>query len=542
MTDVLASLTAATDAATLRRGTALARAHGVIGHGRAADVADGTVRGATGSYHVEVRVDADGVTGRCECIAQMTAPVCKHMVALALVAWAAQTPAGPSVRDLVDALPAGRAAALLADVAERDPDVRVRIETLVAAATGAVDVKAVRSAITAATTAPRDPSWRAVRDVADRAGRAVDLVRGLVDARDPSAPALAEHLISRVDRLLGRVDDSGGHLVAVHEAVRTLHLQACTAVPRTPAELAAALVRIACTTEWDWVHDAPERYHEVLGAAGGAALDTAVARARARQPPPRVIGTWTGETHVATTLRLMAESSARASGDVDRLVRVLGEDLSHPRRYVTVARALEMAGREREAHMWLTRGVAAHGTADPTLRTALVTAHLRDGLVEDAVDLLRAHLVEHPTAAAFAELRRACPPGGWDALRPWALARVAAAGADEHVLALLADGDLPSALHVAEAPVRSSTHLVLARAAARTDVDAALRHYAPLLDEHLRGTGRGPYRQACAVLTEMHAVASVHGQAERVEDLARRIRATHIRRPALVEMLDALGW
>lgn len=542
MDDVAPLLRAAAGAAVFRRGLALARGYGVVDHARTGAGASGSVRGSDGAYTTEVRVSDDGVAGFCTCVAQMSMPVCKHMVALALVAFGEAAPEGPGLAEMAASLPHDLLARLVVERADRDPALRARVQTLWAARRGTVDAKALRSAVTAATTAPRDATWRAGRDAAARAAEAVDLVRGLVDAGSPAAVPLAEHLIGRVDRLLSRVDDSGGYLGAVHHQVRDLHVAACAAAPPRPEDLAATLVKIACTTDWDWVEDAPERYRDILGTDGLTALDAAIARALARESSRPDPGEWGGESHATFTLRHMTVSAARAGGDVDRLVAVLAQDLTHALRYVHIAQALEDGGREREALMWLERGVAAHGTGDTRLRHALLAAYTRDGAHEDALAVARDHLHAHPTAAAFTELREVCPPDRWPDQRRDALARIATAGPDEHALALLADDDLPSALHVAQAPVRQSTHLTLARAAARTHPDAALRHYRPLLDEHLRGTGRRSYRQACAVLAEMHSTATAHGRPREVMDIAWHLRQEHRRRPALVEMLDALGW
>jgi len=369
---------AAVDPAVFRRGDGLARSYGVSRERRDGDGAVGVVVGRDGAYEVRVELRDDGLAGRCECIAQMTMPVCKHMVALALVAFADVRPEGPSLEQLVAGLPQGVLARLVLDTAARDPALRARVEALADAHGGEVDVKALRSLITRATTAPRDPSWRAAARVAERADEALGLLEGLVDARADEAPVLAEHMIVRVDRLLGAVDDSGGQVGGMAGRARDLHMRACAAADVPPGEVAKALLRIARRTEWDWVHDAPERYADLLGDDGLTALDRALAKARASDRSGPEVPSWQ-RSHVEATLARMAESSARAAGDTDRLVAAMAGDLSSAWRYVQVADVLEKAGREREALDWLERGRAAYGDDDSRLRGRLTAAYMRDG-------------------------------------------------------------------------------------------------------------------------------------------------------------------
>ena len=182
-------------------------------------------------------------------------------------------------------------------------------------------------------------------------------------------------------------------------------MDACRAVPPKPAALAARLVELAEKTEHDWLEDAPERYRELLGDDGLAALDTVLTRKLAAMPPDSRAAL----SHTGLTLRAMSESLARALGDIDRLVHDLALDLTAPARYVRRADALE----------WLQRGVAEHGASDDALREALVIAYLQADRRADAVGLLRTELVKAPSAKLTAELLAAAGEDR-DAERTWA--------------------------------------------------------------------------------------------------------------------------
>lgn len=532
---------AAVDATVFRRGDGLARTFGVTRERRDGDRAVGTVVGRDGAYEVHVDLLEDGLGGGCECIAQMTMPVCKHMVALALVAFADVRPEGPSLEELVAGLPPAVLTRLVCDTASRDPALRSRVEALAAAQTGDVDAKALRSAITKATTAPRDPSWGAAGRVAERADEAMGLLEGLVDAGAADAPALVEHMIGRIDRLLDRVDDSGGYLSAIRSHAADLHVRACAAAGVPPAEVAKTLLRIARRTEWDWVDDAPERYADLLGDDGLAALDKALTKARGAERSGPEVPSWQ-RSHLEMTLALMAESSARVAGDTDRLVAAMADDLSSAWRYVEVADVLEQAGREREALDWLERGRAAHGDDDSRLRGRLTAAYLRDGRDEEAVAVAWDHLLRRPTAAGVAELREVCGADDWPTYREDALAALGRVPG-EQVAALVDDGDPAAALAVAErAPIDIGARRKLARALVRTDLGVALLQYEVLLEAALEGTGERAYRDVTDLLVEMHAAARAYGGGEVVVERARLVRAAYLRRPKLVERLDALGW
>lgn len=532
---------AAVDPAVFRRGDGLARSYGVSRERRDGDGAVGVVVGRDGAYEVRVELRDDGLAGRCECIAQMTMPVCKHMVALALVAFADVRPEGPSLEQLVAGLPQGVLARLVLDTAARDPALRARVEALADAHGGEVDVKALRSLITRATTAPRDPSWRAAARVAERADEALGLLEGLVDARADQAPVLAEHMIVRVDRLLGAVDDSGGPVGGMAGRARDLHMRACAAADVPPGEVAKALLRIARRTEWDWVDDAPERYAELLGDDGLAALDRALAKARASDRSGPEVPSWQ-RSHVEATLARMAESSARAAGDTDRLVAAMAGDLSSAWRYVQVADVLEQAGREREALEWLERGRTTCGDDDGRLRERLTAAYMRDGREEEALELAWGYLRRRPSADAVAQLRGVCGDDGWPQHREAALATLAR-WPGELVRAHVADGDAAAALAVAEAnEIDADARRRLARALARVDIRAALGQYEALLEGALVATGRPAYRSVADLLREMHDAASAHGSGDVVVERARAVKEEHRRRPALVEAVDALGW
>jgi tetratricopeptide (TPR) repeat protein len=418
-----------------------------------------------------------------------------------------------------------------------------RLDVQVSFAVSSVDAVTVRKGLSAVTKPSREAAWRGPTRFAARIHETLVEVHELVRDAHPSAVSLSEHAVLCVDKALGQFSAADPDMDALRVEVRELHLAACQAVPPKPEALAARLIDLAAKTERDWMQDAPERYHELLGPNGLAALDAILTRKLDAMAP----GSKAAVSHGGLTLRAMSESLARALGDIDRLVRELSRDLASPARYVRIAHELEAVGRREDALTWLQRGVAEHGAGDDALREALVIACLHSDQREDAIALLRGELARVPSAQLTAELLGAAGEQR-DRQRDWAHAQLAQAAeregdAGELVTALLADGATAAALAAAtRLPVPVPVRLELARIAAVDDLDAALQHYRLLVAAELETSERESYASAIRHLRAMRKAAEAHGRGDEVVAFARGAREEHTRRRTLVTMLDKLGW
>ncbi len=418
-----------------------------------------------------------------------------------------------------------------------------RLDVQVAASVGSIDVVTVRKGLTAVCKPSRETAWRGPARFAARIQDTLVLLHELVAARHPGCVSLTEHAILCVDKALGQFSAGDPDMEALREDVRALHLAACRAVPPKPEALAARLVELAERTERDWMQDAPERYRDVLGDSGLAALDTILTRKLDAIPADSPVAL----SHTGLTLRAMSESLARALGDIERLVRELALDLETPARYVRIAHELDVAGRPDDALEWLQRGGTAHGAGDDALRDTLVAAYLRADRRKDATALLRDELQRAPSAQVAAELLGAAGEER-DSERAWAHAQLAQAAerdgdAGELVTALLAEGATAAALNAADKlPVPVPVRLELARIAAVDDLDAALRHYRLLVAAELETSERESYGNAIRHLRAMRKAADAHDRGAEVIAFAHAAREEHTRRRTLVMMLDKLGW
>jgi len=429
------------------------------------------------------------------------------------------------------------------DASSRTPIAADRLDVQVSASVGSIDVVTVRKGLTAVTKPSRETAWRGPARFAARIQETLVELHELVAARHPGCVSLTEHAMLCVDKALGQFSAGDADMDALRQDVRELHLAACASVPPKPVALAARLVELAERTERDWMQDAPERYREVLGGGGLAALDAILTRKLDAMPPDSPAAT----SHTGLTLRAMSESLARALGDIDRLVRELARDLETPARYVRIAHELDSAARRDDALDWLRRGVAAHGAGDDGLRESLVAGYLRVDRRTDAIALLREELQRAPSAQVAGELLAAAGDER-DAERTWAHAQLTQAAerdgdAGELVTALLADGATAAALNAAERlHVPVAVRLELARIAAVDDLDAALKHYRLLVAAELETSERESYGNAVRHLRAMRKAADAHGRGDEVIAFARAAREEHTRRRTLVTMLDKLGW
>ena len=430
----------------------------------------------------------------------------------------------------------------MTDDLARTPVPGDRLDVQVSFAVSSVDAVTVRKGLTAVTKPSREAAWRGPTRFAARIHETLVELHELVRDAHPSCVSLSEHAVLCVDKALGQFSAADPDMDALRIEVRELHLAACQAVPPKPEALAARLVELAEKTERDWMQDAPERYRDVLGDEGLAALDVDPhAQARRDAADSRA-----ALSHAGLTLRAMSESLARALGDIDRLVRDLARDLTTAARYVRIAHELEAVGRGDDALSWLQRGVAEHGAGDDALRESLVIAiSTRPPRGGDRAPARRARARSERTADGRAAGRagraaRCAARLGARAARAGCRARRRRGRARHGAARRRRDRGGARRRHAAAGA--RAVRLELARIAAVDDLDAALQHYRLLVAAELETSERESYGSAIRHLRAMRKAAEAHGRGDEVVAFARAAREEHTRRRTLVMMLDKLGW
>ena len=441
----------------------------------------------------------------------------------------------------------------LRSLAERDDSLRLALTAEAEAAVGSIDLRRLKKELTAQLrVSDRSYDRRYARRYAAEADAALDVLASLLDAGHGVAVVeLAEHCMKRLDTAIRSIDDSGGYVRAPVDRLKAIHHGACLVAELDERKLGSRLAdwALAEESDWEWFLDAPTRYADVLGDEGLSVFRARIEplwQALPPRPPSRErAGGWDPSRFKVTFLR---EQLAQAGGSVDELVDVLAHDLSFSRQFERIADVLEEAGREREALAWLERGNQVYSPpGEPTLRSRIIAAYLRDGQVEDAVELAAAAHESAATVRTYEELRTAAEAlGDWPARRPAALERLRTGarfgGRTAAVRAQLGEGDLDGAwTDAGEGGCDESTWLELADASREARPDDAVRVYASLVNEALQVADDRHYDSVVDLLGRYRATLQLHGRAKELELQVAAIRERYARRTRLLKRMDKAG-
>lgn len=437
-------------------------------------------------------------------------------------------------------------------LAERDDVALTALRAEAAAAAGTFDLASFRKELTARLRVSGYLDRRQAGGYACRADAVVDLLEQLLTAgRAADVIVCAEHVMARLDTALNRIDDSNGYLGSVVSRLQDLHHAACVAARPDPRRLGVRLVEFELKSDWEWFLDAPERYRDVLGEDGLAAYRARLEREWETLPelsPERERPFLRGYDSRRGTITFLRESLARADGNIDELVSVLARDLSSPYEFCRIADTLEQAGREREALVWLERGIAAFPPAgDAQLRSRAIRAYHRDGQEPDAVELASRAFNAEPSARTYGELREASNGFREPGLQETALARLRdltdVGGRSQVVRAQLDDGNIEGAWRDAqEGGCTCALWHTLADARRSEHPEDALGVYQRLLEGALEHSHVGAYQEAIDLLHEIQMSLELTGRGPAFQTELDRVRTEQRRRPKLLAMLAAETW
>lgn len=204
-------------------------------------------------------------------------------------------------------------------------------------------------------------------------------------------------------------------------------------------------------------------------------------------------------------------------GDRDAIVAANGGE---PHNAMVAARLvwdLEEAGLHEDAVAYARTGVALEGRGwDTKLIDFLVDDAARRDAVDEALDLRRDWFAKHPTSTSFAALRDTAEQiGRWDAERPAAEERLAAASAESYVTYLLDEGRGDGAWQFAQEHrdrlTRTDVWLSLCTDRAERHPADTLPIYRALISDTLIVTDVRNYKAAARMLKTMRDVAQAAG-------------------------------
>lgn len=235
---------------------------------------------------VSVRILPDGIAGECEC------PVhgpCAHAVA-AMLAWLrtgtdADEPDLPEVLRMQDP---DWLATRLAELAAADPALAERLLAEAEDGEALEEVAGLRAELDEVLDELEDEaSSLGLYDEWYPDGEALDELLNEAAEFVPDAPdavqELADHVITRTERLLNYENCYGEGIAEALEKAQDVHLAACEARSPDPDALAERLATGALESGWGVFRDGPAKYARMLGAAGLARYRELLENAPARQ-------------------------------------------------------------------------------------------------------------------------------------------------------------------------------------------------------------------------------------------------------------------
>lgn len=229
---------------------------------------------------------------------------------------------------------------------------------------------------------------------------------------------LSEEAMSLLDDALESVDDSDGNLNEILDQVQELHYRACEIARPNSQALAERLFRAELESGFGFFHNALERYSEILGEQGRKTYEQLV-DTEWEQLPKVAPGESTGFNYRRSILAQMKETLVAASGSLEELVAVISKDLSHPSRYLKIARLYYEAEQLDEAETWAKRGLEAFKPSFGTsqLGDFLVTLYEQQGRLDAALDIVWEKFVNYPSLHTYQQLQEQAVKA--DAWSPW---------------------------------------------------------------------------------------------------------------------------
>ena len=273
----------------------------------------------------------------------------------------------------------------------------------------------------------------------------------------------------------------------------------------------------------------PVRYQNALGETGLTAYRQAVA---ARE-------------HEDTfALQYVRERLAVLDGDTERIVALLGGDLTRPHQFVQVAEAMAELSRGDEVIAWCERGIAeTQGWQTGRLYDLGCETHGRRGQPLEVLRLRRSQHQRMPSISTYHALRRAA-----EAVDAWAVERDAARAALRErdprafVEALLSEGAARLAWDTAQAApeeqLGSDLWLRLAESRETANAADACAVYQRVADQVLEKTDRRAYAAAVRILKRARDAATAAADLQAFNQHIAKLREQQRRRPTLIAMLD----
>jgi hypothetical protein len=342
---------------------------------------------------------------------------------------------------------------------------------------------------------------------------------------------LLQRAIGHVVKVIEHADDSDGAIGDLVRELLDIHATACESGVADPVRLAAWMVRFWFVDQ-DLFEVDPVRYRHALSEAGLTAYRQAVA-ARGHED--------------TFALQYVRERLAVLDGDTERIVALLGGDLTRPHQFVQVAEAMAELGREDEVLAWCERGIAeTQGWQTARLYELACDTHARRGEPLEVLGLRRSEHERMPSLSSYNRLRRAAEAvDAWEIERDAARAVLRERDQRSFVEALLGDGEAQLAWDTAQAAEQellgNDLWLRLAESRQAAHPADAVAVYQRVADRTLEQTDRRAYAAAVRILKHARDAAKAAHDLESFSQYIATLREQQRRRPTMIAMLDKAG-
>ena len=524
--------------AAFGRGVAYYRDGMVLGWSKQGTTITADVEG-TQRYRVALKLSKRSLDGGCDCPASEGIDFCKHCVAVALAyrldqAEQVRLTEGDSADRIHAYLQQMDKASLvetLQSLIESDPVLYQRWSLRADAVLGVLDHKVLKKRITAAF--PINRELYRYGQVSAYFAQAESVVEQLAE-QAPQLPAetclaLVDYALSRMDRALQTIDDSGGFRFHCEQILQTLHIETLKRLDWSPDKLAAYLYDKAFGGSEDIYPAIPDAYVEALGEAGMTAYHACLRQAWDNLPDLPERSDWS-QQYRYIRLRHPLLQRAEAAGDLAAILALYRKTASEERDCLDAAERCIAHDAWDQVEAWLRRAEKASPGKFPhqqhERQRLEVQLHLHRGEAKAAVELLWQIYQDTQQLDDYRQLtelsstyelpidyrQHICD---WLSAqlenspeRPWAFAP----RPENSLLEIhLFENRLAEALTLCtERAVAPGLLLQLARALGNPDESQLL--YLRLIHSLVNNTDNKSYRQAIALMQELHGTLETPSQ------------------------------
>jgi uncharacterized Zn finger protein len=370
----------------------------------------------TQTYRVRLSCRNSRIEFSCTCPFGEDGNFCKHCVSVAL-AWieAESTLPEPNqpvakhnseLQSFLEALDHQKLVDIIMQEASRNRRLRDRLDFEAARAqpTGP-DVSVFRKAITSATRTT-GVDYYSMPGFARRLSEVIDSIKSLLDDRHAKAVVeLTEYAFTRLEKVVGQVDDSAGHFGYILPELAELHHSACLQAPENPLMLAKRLFEWELNSEWEFFSHAAAIYADVLGRKGLREYQRLAEEHWSKVPTLKPGDDDSERYGFRFRLTSIMETLAIESGDLEALVNVKQRDLSHPYSFLQIAEIFRQAKHYDEALEWAEKGAYLFSRIDPRLSDFLASEYHRRGRHAEAMTLIWEQFLENPGLPTYEKLQ-----------------------------------------------------------------------------------------------------------------------------------------